>query len=428
MLDALNRRLTTLIISVFLLLFSFFAVAVYWWVSHQLEVEDKKNLQTFAHTISTSIEPPDAESREHQFIDGEGKIPDVLEQHGPPVGPQSLGLQWYSARGELLAVKGGLKFNLPLSVAAGFETQEEPHAILLTEPVFREEKLVGYVRTGLSMEFTDRARERLRNGLIFAILSSLGLTAFATWVIVKEALKPARNVIEKLSQFTADASHELKSPITAIKMNADVLAQYSQLETQEKQLISSISDAAQQMNRTVQDLLLLARVESIDVSVDQRSTVKDLLTEVLRDLSVFSDQKRVKMDIQVQDSAMKVVAGDADFKRVLSNVVKNAIHFSPPESKVLIAAKAYKSYVQIDVKDFGPGINVHDQARIFDRFWRADKARSGTTMAPVGVNLSTGSGLGLSIAQTIVLKHKGSITVDSAPGEGATFKILLPPG
>ncbi|MBS2002093.1 MAG: HAMP domain-containing histidine kinase [Cyanobacteria bacterium SZAS LIN-5] len=428
MLDALGRRLTALIITVFLVLFSFFAVAVYWWVSHQLEVEDKKNLQTFSRTISTSIEPPDEEAREHAFTDREGKIPDVLEQHGPVVNQQSLGLQWYSDDGTLLASKGGIKLNLPLSVTAGFETQKEPHAILLTEPVFRKGKLVGYVRTGMSMEFTDRARERLRNGLVFALLSSLGLTALATWLIVKEALKCARNVIEKLSQFTADASHELKSPITAIKMNADVLAQYSQLEPQEKQLISSISDAAQQMNRTVQDLLLLARVEAIEPQVEERSTLGVLLTEVLAELSIFAEQKNIQIVPHVENPDLKVSVSDVDVKRVLSNVVKNAIQYSPSESKVMVFLKAHKSLVQIEVQDFGVGIGPEDQTRIFDRFWRADKARSGTTGANAAniATGSTGSGLGLSIAQTIVQKYKGSLSVTSEPGQGSTFKILLP--
>lgn len=94
----------------------------------------------------------------------------------------------------------------------------------------------------------------------------------------------------------------------------------------------------------------------------------------------------------------------------------------------MVFLKPHKSLVQIEVQDFGVGIGPEDQTRIFDRFWRADKARSGTTGANAAniATGSTGSGLGLSIAQTIVQKYKGSLSVTSESGQGSTFKILLP--
>lgn len=417
MLDGLSRRLTLLIITVVLLLGTFFAVVVYCWVSQQLEAEDKKDLQTFSRIFCTSIESPDEEAAEHgQKVIGE-PLPDLVEQHGPVVNQQNLGLQWFSSEGKLLASKGSLPIRVPLSVAVGFESQRRPHAILLTEPVVREGKTVGYLRTGLSMEFTDRSRERLRNGLFFAILSSIGLAALSTWIIVKEAVKPTRSVIKQLTQLTADVSHELKTPITAIKMNADVLSQYSKLEPYEKELVDSIAHAAQQMNSTVQDLLLLAQIETIPASYESNATVGVLIGDVLSELSVFIEQKSIAIDSHIENPSLKIAAKDADIKRVLANVVKNAVQFSPQNSKVIILSKAHKSEVLIEVQDFGLGIQPEDQSRVFDRFWRADKARSG------GIG---GSGLGLSIAQTIVQRYRGSLSVASVFGEGATFKILLP--
>jgi two-component system, OmpR family, manganese sensing sensor histidine kinase len=393
MLDGLSRRLTLLIITVVLLLVTFFAVVVYYWVGRQLEVEDKKDLQTFSHIFCTSIESPEEEASEHRQPTADEPLPDIVEKHGPLVNQQNLGLQWFSKSGRLLSSNGSLPITVPLSVASGFETQRQPHALLLTEPVVRDGKTIGYLRTGLAMDFSDRSRERLRNGLFFAILSSIGLSALATWIIVKEAVKPARRVIKQLTQLTADVSHELKTPITAIKMNADVLSQYSNLEEHEKELVASIAHAAQQMNSTVQDLLLLAQVEAIPAkNYENNATLGSLIADVLSELSVFIEQKGIEIESQLDNPAVRVAASDADLKRALANIVKNAIQFSPQNSKVIILSKAHKSEVLIEVQDFGRGIQPDDQARIFDRFWRADKARSG------GIG---GSGLGLSIAQTI---------------------------
>jgi signal transduction histidine kinase len=200
-------------------------------------------------------------------------------------------------------------------------------------------------------------------------------------------------------------------------MNADVLSQYSKLEPHEKELVDSIAHAAQQMNSTVQDLLLLAQIETIPASYDSNATIGVLIGDVLSELSVFIEQKSIAIDSQIENPSLKIAAKDADIKRVLANVVKNAVQFSPQNSKVIILSKAHKSEVLIEVQDFGLGIQPEDQSRVFDRFWRADKARSG------GIG---GSGLGLSIAQTIVQRYRGSLSVASVFGEGATFKILLP--
>ncbi len=237
-------------------------------------------------------------------------------------------------------------------------------------------------------------------------------------------------------RFVADASHELRAPITSIRCNLDLLTAASDLAPEDAQ--AALADAqaeADRMGRLVNDLLTLARTDAAPDTADlvvngyKKYVVRNgtldldsLLLEVFRqyrpsgqhDKAVTRDQPRLLL----QHITPAQVMGDADqLKQALVALVDNALKYTPPEGTVSLALTTENDRAVVEVKDTGIGIAPADLPHIFERFYRADPARS----RDLG-----GSGLGLAIAQGIILEHQGQIDVESMPGEGSTFTIRLP--
>jgi len=208
-------------------------------------------------------------------------------------------------------------------------------------------------------------------------------------------------------QFVADASHELRNPIAIIQTNLDVA------EEELGPRAPVVRRAAARMAQLVDDLLALARSEGDGRR--QRVALVEIAAEVAEELAALADARGVRVDVEGPGAE---VLCDADaLRRAVSNLVDNAIRVSPPGGRVSIRAGDGPDGVRLDVDDEGPGIPLEEQARVFERFWRADESRS---------RASGGSGLGLAIVRRIVELHDGTVTVESAPGEGARFTIRLP--
>lgn len=237
-------------------------------------------------------------------------------------------------------------------------------------------------------------------------------------------------------RFVADASHELRAPITSIRCNLDLLAAASDLAPEEAH--AALADAqaeADRMGRLVNDLLTLARADAeqgTDVSLingyrkyQSRKDLVDLdslLLEVFRQFRPSADQDdaaaRDQPRLLLQHITPAQAAGDADrLKQVLIALVDNALKYTPPGGMVSLALSIKHNQAVIEVKDTGIGIAPEDLPHIFERFYRADHASSRD---------QGGSGLGLAIAQSIIQEHQGQIEVESSPGAGSTFTIRLP--
>lgn len=219
--------------------------------------------------------------------------------------------------------------------------------------------------------------------------------------------------------FIANVSHELKTPLTSIQGFSQAILEGAVEQPEElRQAARVIYEEAGRMNRLVADLLALARLEAGTAELQQTAVDLNALLAGVKDKFVLQSQSaRIHLSIGLNDSP--TVLGDSDrLTQVFSNLVDNAIRFTPPGGKVTLFSEVIRGCALVKVTDTGIGIELGEQRRIFDRFYQVDSSRRG------GEN--RGAGLGLAIARQIVLAHQGKIWVESTPGKGTTFFIQLP--
>jgi len=226
------------------------------------------------------------------------------------------------------------------------------------------------------------------------------------------------------TEFVANVSHELKTPLTSIKGFAETLKSGDIDDEKDTiRFLNIIEDEADRLYRLINDILSLSELEQKKTKkIREEIKVKNAVKEVLSMLKSQSDRKNIELEINAQEE-LKNLTGDADkFKQMLINLVDNAIKYTPENGKVLVEAynladKTGRDRVVIKVADNGIGIPKQHIPRLFERFYRVDKARSRN----VG-----GTGLGLAIVKHIVILFNGEIEVDSEVGKGTEFRIIIP--
>ena len=219
-------------------------------------------------------------------------------------------------------------------------------------------------------------------------------------------------------QFIADSSHELRTPLTVIRGNIDLLRRNPDPQNQAESL-QAIERESARMQRLVQDLLLLAQADARQTVDLVPLQLDDVVLEVFKETRVLADQRNQRLRLGHFEPV--TVEGDRDrLKRAILNLVDNAIKYTPEGGEITVALIGGKQWARVVVADNGPGIAKKDQALVFDRFYRVDKARSRSQSLSSG-----GSGLGLAIVKHIVEAHGGRISLDSDEGQGTTFTIWL---
>ncbi len=238
-----------------------------------------------------------------------------------------------------------------------------------------------------------------------------------------QALNEMQNQVQASQQsqrdFIANITHELKTPLTSIQgFSQAILDGTVHDEAGLRQAAGVIHDEADRMNRLVLDLLALARLEAgtADLSFTPLD-LRALLEHVVQKFSLQAGQSQI--DLRTQVGALPVVYGDGDrLAQVFTNLVDNALKFTPSGGQVLVSAEAVTGGVRASVADNGPGIPAEDRSRIFERFYQLDRSRRKSG--------GRGVGLGLPIAQQIVLAHGGKIWIESIVGKGSVFYVELP--
>ncbi|MCW2679603.1 MAG: integral rane sensor signal transduction histidine kinase [Frankiales bacterium] len=232
----------------------------------------------------------------------------------------------------------------------------------------------------------------------------------------------ARASESRMRQFVADASHELRTPLTSIRGFAELFRQGAASDPEQlAQVMRRIEDEAARMGLLVEDLLLLAR---LDQQRPLRQDPVDLLAVagevVSAAAAVHGAHHQVRLHPPVGDEPPVVRGDEARLHQVLSNLVGNAAAHTAAGTAVDVRLRTEGAVVRVEVCDDGAGMRPEVAARVFERFYRADAARtrSGST--------TTGSGLGLSIVAALVAAHGGTVEVQTAPGEGSCFTVRLP--
>jgi heavy metal sensor kinase len=235
---------------------------------------------------------------------------------------------------------------------------------------------------------------------------------------LNEMLARIESAFLRITEFTADASHELRTPIALIHTEAELALRRSRDETEYREALRHILLEADRTAKLIEELLALARADSGHESLDIRPfDLLPLLRESASQWKQVAALRSLQFEERLKVQQLQVMGDESALRRVIDILLDNALKYTPAPGTVTLCADENAGRTMVTVKDTGIGIATEDQARIFERFYRADKARS----RELG-----GAGLGLAIAQWIVQLHKGSITVNSVPGKGSAFQIEIP--
>ncbi|MER3435689.1 MAG: two-component sensor histidine kinase [Leptolyngbya sp. ERB_1_1] len=330
-------------------------------------------------------------------------------------------LQWYNLQEKLIAQQGKVVSTLPFSSRATVEIQSSnPRIQSITLPIVsgrNQQRQIGYVRASQSLEEFDENLQKLDWGLGGGIVIALILSGVGGIWLTRQAMQPIEESFQRLTQFTADASHELRSPLMAIKSNVAVALKYPEgMRPTDIEKFEAISSASNQITHLTEDLLLLARVDKTNLPNHQPVDLTQVLEELVELYQPQAQAKHVTLQADLVKSA--VVLGDAaQITRLFTNLITNALHYTLERGKVAVKLKQTGQSLVVEVSDTGVGIALEHLPRVFDRFWRADTSRT---------HWEGGSGLGLAIAQSIAQNHNGTISVSSRVGVGSCFTVRLP--
>ncbi len=218
------------------------------------------------------------------------------------------------------------------------------------------------------------------------------------------------------TDFVANISHELKTPVGALAVLAEALSQEDDLDIIHR-LSEKMVDEAIRVGRTIDDLLELSRIEFGGEAVKDEVDAEAIISESISRVSPLASTHAIKVAMVDFPGALKVVGDRRQLVSAIGNLVENAVKYSDVGSAVEVTARGDGDWVEFTVKDFGLGIPSRDLDRVFERFYRVDRARSRDT---------GGTGLGLAIVRHVANNHGGEVSVTSIEGEGSTFALKIP--
>ncbi len=278
----------------------------------------------------------------------------------------------------------------------------------------------AYLLVGRSFQDFDRYLTSVRWSLLIGLLLALAVVTVASWWLSGLAMRPIHQSYSQIQQFTADAAHELRTPLAAIRATVESVLRLPELsEAEAQETLTVINRQSYRLTTLVNDLLLLSRLDS-----EQRPLIKkpcclqDLLSDINEEMAAFAVSEGIKLTVDFQTQVSLIVLGDEEhLYRLVLNLVNNAITYTPVGGQVTVTLKQNQQQALILVNDTGIGIAPAHREKIFDRFYRVDAARSGQ---------SGSSGWGLAIASAIAKAHGGNLTVTSQTNEGSIFLFTLP--
>jgi heavy metal sensor kinase len=343
---------------------------------------------------------------------------------------------------------------------------------MITFPVLENTHMMRVVQVASSLEDVEDALKTLLIILIITVPSALLLASLGGQFLANKALKPVDQVTQtartitsqnlnqripppkvhdeisrlidtfndmisrldksfnQIKQFSTDASHELKTPLTILRGEVEVALRKERNSSEYEQVLRSNLEEINRMSRIVEDLLLLTRTDMGEIPLNRdHVNLTKILREVVDQLSILAQTKNLEVVTSNHDEEVHIFADALRLRQLFLNLIENSIKYTEPGGSIRIILERdheqlfsaegteQNASVRIVVMDTGIGIAKEDQERIFDRFFRVDKARSRD---------QGGSGLGLSICKWIVEAHQGQISVESDLGKGSRFVVRLP--
>lgn len=435
---SLRLRLTLLYSGFFAVLFVIASVILYEALSHSLYERLDDTLASEADTASGLF------ADEYQEM---GRKPDLAARE--VVNDMKL-------RGDFVAVVGGeqvfaAKPARPIAEVAGPRWRVDERQVTLDGLRYR-------VVVAASLDPIHAELAVLRRDLAIGLPLALLLAGIGAWLVATRALRPLHSVAEQargitenslhtriaaegvaaeldvviasfndllsrldrsfdaMRRFVADASHELRTPVSVIRGEADVALTRERSAAEYREALAVVLDESRRLSVLVDDLLNLARADSGRVRLDLREFyLNELLAECCRGYRALAAERGLTLECKAA-SDLQYRGDEVLLRRLVLNLLDNAIRYTPAGGRIIVSQEAGEDEIRIAVSDTGIGIPPEHTSRVFERFYRTDEARS---------RAAGGFGLGLSIVGWIAEAHRGRVVCDSEPGRGSTFTVIL---
>ena len=300
----------------------------------------------------------------------------------------------------------------------GNDNGQETRVMMTSKKVQDEDGTIQTVYVGKDVTAMYNGMQKSTYAMgVLRVIALVFATVFGH-ILSGRAMVPLKEAYEKQRQFAADASHELRTPLAVVMASADLLENDPSITSPFlKQVIEDVRDEVKKMTKLVSDLLLVARSDNKALKLKPtKFDAAELLGQTARVMQPLAEKKHITVTAE-NLGKHEIQADEQKIKQLMLILVDNAVKYTPDGGKATVGfEKAPQGRVRFYVQDTGIGIAKEDQEKIFDRFYRVDKARS----REMG-----GNGLGLSIAQEIVALHQGTIRVESEPGQGTRFIVEL---
>lgn len=281
---------------------------------------------------------------------------------------------------------------------------------------------LGFDTIGIELKYKEsvkiikKEKNNLRRAIIVIDGAILVVAAGASYALAGYTLRPIEDSYEKQKKFLADAAHELRTPLAVMKTGIQSVDKKTATQEEYADLASDVLEEVDFLNATVNDLLFLAKSDQMEKVPLEKTDLKSIIERQVDLAKPYADRKDVSLEISKMEEAF-VLGNTHQLKRLLANLLKNAIDYNVPRGKVFVSCENKNNQVQLLVSDTGIGIPKEKISKIFDRFYKADSSRG---------RYSAGAGLGLSIVLEIIETHGGGIEVESRPDQGTRITVIFP--
>jgi two-component system, OmpR family, manganese sensing sensor histidine kinase len=408
-------------------IFSISGISLYFFVIKNLNQQLNQELLTLVEAATPSLSMVKSEGK--QSLDREMSWVKLFSD-------QQFSLEWYDSQGKLLAKEGHDFIQSPIfnniqklkstNKTSVFHRQGriQSATIAVYSDNSGKEKLLleGYIRASQSTQEIEVVFTQLRLGLELGGATTIILASVSSIYLARETLKPLKNGVQKLRRITADVSHQVRTPLTRISLATEILLnQTSKSQASQVRKLSIINAAVEQIRHLVEEVSFLIRIDTTP-NVEKIRSNDVPLTQVLQSLSEqFTPIARAKgINLQTQLAKKIIIKGYQDeLNRLLTNLLENAIRYTDTQGSIFLSVKQFRTKVIVTIRDTGIGIPSAHLPFIFQDFWRSEAVK---------VKYPEGLGLGLTIAEAIIQKHQGKITVISEVGVGSCFQVHFPLG
>jgi heavy metal sensor kinase len=460
---SLRVRLTLWYGTVLAVTLAMFAVVLYTVMARGMQDEVDRSLERAARAAVLAVE---------QRGIGPALPFEDLSADFPELAVVDKFFQIFSPAGRItIQSRNAMRLDIPLSRRALEEAFEgrstfesarirgESPIRLLTVPIRRGGILINIVQVGTSLHAVEQSLRRLLAVFLVATPLALLIALAGGWFLARRALKPVEVMTQaaqriasgdlsqrlteppssdeigrlaatfnemiarldasfrQVRQFSADASHELRTPLTVMKGETELALRRDRPPEDYRQVLESALEEIDRMTQIVDELLFLSRADLGEVKMETRPVSLDgLVEDIQRQATVLGQDRQIQVTIGSLEP-VTVTGDELRLRELILNLVDNAVKYSHPGGKVEISLTRDGKAARLTVTDAGIGIPAGAQARVFDRFYRTDEARA---------HSKKGTGLGLAICKWIVESHDGRIEVQSAPGQGSRFTVILP--